>query len=631
MLETLRRISKGWIMKTILGVLALSFVVFFGATDFGGGRGGGRNANAVVEVADLDFSLRDVSNEYNVQLQQITQTTGQPVDPSSPIAAALLEQSITALVTRALYDAAAQDLGIAASDAAVRDAIQRVPAFIGPGGSFDRALFGNFLRQVGLSEQQFIASARADLLRSQYLGTLRAGINVPAPMLDAIYRYRFEQRVVELVKISSATVEGLSQPDESQIAEFYEEIKQFLQAPEYRAATIAAISLDDFAATIEIEDEEVAEVYAERLDLFQTPERREILQAIFLDQESAERAADMMTQGRPFAEVVETVAGFPPVEMGTVGRAEIIEPELADAAFSIAPGEATAPIETALGWQILSVVSITPEETRPLAEVADELRQAIAVQQARDDIFDLLNAVEDGLAAGLSLEEVARENGLEVQKLGPFSDRGVLRSGDQVDVGPITDEVIGAAFRTGEGEIGDVVETQDGGFFVARTDSITPRQIEPLENVRDTVTAAWLDQQRLDRAVARATELAERARAGDSMEELAEEFGGEFEVTQPFDRTGLGSTIAGPLITPIFAANEGDIVQAQLPDGAGVARLIEIRKVEGTGDELDRDELRAELADSINRDTAQQLTTALRERYSIDIDRETIEDSLLTQ
>ena len=40
MLETLRQMTKSWIMKTILGLLALTFVVFFGSTNFGGGRGG---------------------------------------------------------------------------------------------------------------------------------------------------------------------------------------------------------------------------------------------------------------------------------------------------------------------------------------------------------------------------------------------------------------------------------------------------------------------------------------------------------------------------------------------------------------------------------------------------------------
>ena len=114
MLETIRRWSKGWIMKIILGLLALTFVVFFGASDFGGGHGGGhsaRNTNAVLEVDDVDFSLHQIGREYDQQLQQIARASGQQIPPDSPIMSAVLDQSIQTLVTRALYDVAARELG----------------------------------------------------------------------------------------------------------------------------------------------------------------------------------------------------------------------------------------------------------------------------------------------------------------------------------------------------------------------------------------------------------------------------------------------------------------------------------------------------------------------------------------
>ena len=631
MLETLRRISKGWIMKVILGLLALTFVVFFGSSNFSGSGGtSGRTANTVVEVADVDFSINQISREFNAQIQQISRASGQQIDLQSPIAASILEQAISGVVNRTLYEVAARDLGVAASNLAVQDAIRRIPAFNSPNGGFDTSLFGGYLRQAGLSEAQFVASAREDLQRSQYLGTIRAGIAVPDAMLDAFYKYRAEQRIAQLATLGTATVEGLSPPDEAQMSAFYEENKRFFQAPEYRQATMLRMTVEALAATTEIDDQDVEEAYTDRLQLFQQGERREILQGIFLDKESADKAAAMIAGGRPFAEAVEEVAGFPPVEMGTLERSGISEPEMAEAAFSVDAGAVAGPVESPLGWHLLSVVKVIPEETKPLKDVAEDLRRAIAIEQARDDIFDSLNAIEDGLAAGSTLEEVASENGLALQRLEDFNAGGILRSGETLAVEPLA-AVVNAVFTTAQGEVGDVVETPDGGFFVVRVDAITAPQIEPLDRVRDRVAAAWLDSERLKRATERATEMAERARSGEALEALAAEFGATFETTQPFDRTGLGSTIAGSLITPIFAAKEGDVVQGQTQTGFGVARLVEIRKVAGGGDELERDDLRTQLAEGINRDIAQQLTAALRERYSIDIDRDTIEQNILAR
>lgn len=632
MLETLRRVSKGWIMKTILGLLALTFVVFFGASDFGGGHGGGqggRNTNAVVEVDDVDLSLNQIGREFNSQLQQISRASGQQIDVQSPIAATLLDQTVSTVIARTLYDVAARDLGVYASDNAVREAIRGIDAFRSADGTIDGALFGAYLRQTGLSEEQFVASARQDLQRSQFLGTLRAGVAAPGAMVEAIYKYRGEQRIAQIATISTVTVEGLSTPDESQLSKFYQENQQLFQAPEYRTATVASLSIDDLAADIVIEDDELAEIYAERIDAFRQGERREILQGIFLDQESANNAAAMVTGGRSFTDAVEEVTGIPPLSMGEIQRTELLDPDLAAAAFSIDAGMVTEPIETPLGWQLLSVASVLPEETQPLSEVADDLRRAIALEEARDEIFDVFNATEDGLAGGSTLEEVARDTGLKVQKLENFNAGGRLRTGDPLTFEPLP-QLVNSVFSIGQGEIGEVIESQNGGFFVARADTITPPQVEPLDQVRDAVTTAWLDTERQNIATARATELAERARSGEALEALASEFGAKFETTTPFDRTGLGSTVSGTLITPIFAGKEGDIVQAPTQNGIGVARLVEVRKITGS-DDLDREETRTQLAEGINRDIAQQLTDALTARYSIEVDRDAIAQSILPQ
>ena len=68
---------------------------------------------------------------------------------------------------------------------------------------------------------------------------------------------------------------------------------------------------------------------------------------------------------------------------------------------------------------------------------------------------------------------------------------------------------------------------------------------------------------------------------------------------------------------------------AQTQNGVGVARLLDVNKVTDGGDEFERDDLRTELAEGINRDISRQLTAALRDRYSIDVDREAIEQNLL--
>ena len=46
----------------------------------------------------------------------------------------------------------------------------------------------------GMSEQGYLASLRQDLMRSTLTGSIAGAVAAPAALVDAIYRYRNEQR-----------------------------------------------------------------------------------------------------------------------------------------------------------------------------------------------------------------------------------------------------------------------------------------------------------------------------------------------------------------------------------------------------------------------------------------------------
>ena len=100
MLEALRNASKSWVMKIILGALALTFVLFFG-TDFGGGGGnsGGGSPTSVLEVGDQNFTVHEVGREFNQEVQQVSQQTGQRLDTQTAINIGLLDRTIARMAS----------------------------------------------------------------------------------------------------------------------------------------------------------------------------------------------------------------------------------------------------------------------------------------------------------------------------------------------------------------------------------------------------------------------------------------------------------------------------------------------------------------------------------------------------
>jgi peptidyl-prolyl cis-trans isomerase D len=630
MLEGLRNFSKSWFMRAILLALAATFVLFFG-TDFGGGghSGGGRSGGAALEIGDTTFTVHQIGREFNQQVQEASQRHGQVIDARTAVQIGILDQTIANIVTRTLFDQAAQDLGIGASIDAASSAIRGLPQFQDPGGRFSRAQFERFLTHSGQDEGAFVNDVRLDLLRNQYIGTIQNAANAPEAMTDTLFARRGERRIAEIVTVPLDASAGEQTPDEAALLSFFDANRQRFRTPEFRVATVAVMTPAILTERIVIPLEELEEEYRARMDEFVVPETRTVSQANFLDRDDAILALALVEGGKTFAEAAQEVSGLPPVELGAIARADVPLPELVDAAFTTAPGTLSAPVESALGWHIVSVTASAPGRTRPFNEVREALRDELAAEEARDGISDVLNDVDDGLAGGASLDEVARENGLRVERIDGIAASGLREDGVENDPEIVTGDVVARIFESNETGVAEIVENRGGSFAVVRLDEIRAPRIPALDEVREQAIAAWRGERARELADEKAQQIADRVRSGASLEALATEFGARFERTEAFDRTGDGATLALPLIAPLFEASEGDVVEQGIATGAAVARLAEIRPADPS--DPARDNLAAVLAGQIANDLVVQLSVALQNSYTVEVDREALEATFAPQ
>ena len=200
-------------------------------------------------------------------------------------------------------------------------------------------------------------------------------------------------------------------------------------------------------AELEIADEQVAEFvaaqperlareYEQRSDQYRQPERaraRHILIKVDADaepeltqaaRERAEQVLERLRGGEDFAAVAAEVsedAGSKDKggDLGFFGRDQMVKP-FEDAAFSLEPGVLSEPVRSPFGFHILRVEERTAEQTRVLQDVQEELAREILAKQtaeqwALETAERLAAAVREGKG---SLEEVAREEGLTIQRTG---------------------------------------------------------------------------------------------------------------------------------------------------------------------------------------------------------------------
>jgi peptidyl-prolyl cis-trans isomerase D len=626
MLTALRRLAGTWVAKILFALLVLSFAVW-GIGDVV--RNIGRDT-AVARVGDSAIELAEAQAAARREMARIMRQMGPRFELDENIrravAAAALEQLIS---DRAVRQEAAR-MGIVAPAAAVREAVFAIPGLRGPDGAFSRAVFDSLLRQNEMNEAQFLNLVAGDLLRQQLAGAVRAGAAGPDAMTAPLLAWIMERRVADLILVPRAAMPDPEPPTEAQLRRFQENNPQRFSSPEYREAAVAVLSAESVAAEIAVPDEDLAQAFEQRRGQYETPERRALRQVVVAEEEAARAIAETWRGGADFAaiEAAATAAGGAAADLGLLDRASLPLEPVAAAAFAAAPGAVTDPVRSPFGWHVLQVERVEPAATRTFAEVREELRREVARDRALGLAYERANRVEDALAGGASLAEVAQHFGLDLATV--TLDQGGRDPAGTAAALPVPEalreELLRAIFAAREGDAPRMTEMGDA-FVAVELRRVIPPALKPFETVEGPLREAYLAEARRRAAEERAAALLAALREGRPAAEAAEAAGLMAQRLGPVGRTPATAGAMPPeLLAPLFEAKAGEATMAETRDGFAVARVVEVVRFDPASDPLGLGRLRGEVEQSMQDELEEQYALALRARANVRIN-----NSLLQQ
>lgn len=605
----------------LFGLLIASFAVWGIGDIF---RGGGR-VRAVAEVGSQKITDQEFSRTLSRELNRLSNRLGQRLDMEQARALGLPDQVLGQMISRALFDLKAADEGIIVTDEQVARRIQEEPAFRGDLGTFDRNLFIQTLRVSGLSEQEYVESLRRDIVRERLAGAAVSAVAAPKTLAETLYRYREEQRSARVLTVPNGSVTEVPEPEESALQAFHEEFADRFMAPELRSVTLVQLRARDLAKEINVSEDDLRAEFEFRKNDLAVPERRRVEQIVLSDEATAGRAAARLDAGAEFAAVAEEFTGGAPIELGEVAPGDLPD-ELSEAIFALDAKTISAPVRTELGWHILHVTEIEPGRAADFDAVRDQLAEQLAMRQAVDSIVSIANQLDDELAGGATLEEAAAALDLPVRKIDAVDREGRDADGNAIADLP-TSRFLEVAFETQPGEESLVIETGEADYFVLRVDGVTPAKLRPLEEVRDAVVELWRESQRARIARERAEALAERAREGTSLEDLAAEEGYEVTTTDPVRRFDSG-TLPPAMTSKLFQLKAGDVATVAGADGHSIVELGKIVPAEPAANPDAVAELQTALGATMQNDVLDQLVASLQADYGVTVNQALLDDVL---
>jgi peptidyl-prolyl cis-trans isomerase D len=625
MLQFIRSKAGSLVVKILFALLIASFGVW-GIGDIFRERSAAETT--VASVGGMKIQADELQNAVRQRIEQFRSMFGADFGPEQAKQLGIVDGVLDGLVQADLLSLEQQRLGIAIDDSVVRDAIVSDPHFHNSTGVFDRNLFNNILAANRLSEDRYVTLVRRDLARNALTEALTAGASAPPILGETLYRFRNEKRNVASVLIAADSVSGVADPTDAELADYYAKHQATYRAPEYRSFSAIVVTPDDIAGSIEVPEDKVKSEYQARIDEFSTPERRKLEQMVLPDEAKAKEAEAALAAGKSFEEVAKEIAHQErdAIDLGWIKRDEML-PALADAAFGLKEGEVGKPIESPLGWHIFKVTGVEAGATKPFEEVRGQIATDLARETASDKLYQLANQMEDSLAGGSTLEQVAEQFKLKLTKVNEVDPDGRDAKGNAVAI-PASADVLKSAFAMTQGQTTRLAETHDNGYFVVRTEKVTPSVVRPLEEVKDQVKQAWLTEKRNAAAEATAKEIEGAVTEGKTLEEIAAAKQLKAETVAGVARTGGTSGLPAALVARIFEIKPGQTAVAAGPKGWYVAQLRSIDVPDPAADKDGVAKLTTEVTGAARADILGEFDKALRARFPVEIHQDLVDKVL---
>lgn len=488
MLKHIRNNASGPVTKTLLTLLILAFASW-GIGDY---ISGGHSGNAM-QVNDSNIHANTLATLYRLGGQQAARQLGQThLDNATLHQLNVPQQVLSNLIQNTLIRQQAEDMGLVVSEAQLSRQIQNNSAFNGADGKFDMTAYKTTLRNAGFTVEGY----ERELANETLLATMRTVFNGAQPTEKAVtdlLNYELASLDLRVIEIPRSAVPKQAEPTEAEMRKTYDETTQGQGAmsPEMRSAHVVQVNIEDVAKGLTISSSQIKTAY--EAGNYTQPEKRQARHILVKTEEEAKALRGKITNATSFERFakeksIDTFSAQKGGDLGLFKKTDMV-PSFADAAFSLQQGELSQPVESPFGWHLIRVESIQPARKQTLAEVKDDIKGTLQREQAEELYDDLLQQVDDRIAGGESLPEIAKALDLPLSTFNHFNEAGQPEKEEQAAPQPA---LVETAFILNEGDISTPLPLADNTTaFVEVTSVVPPRQLT-FEDVQDKLKEAMM-------------------------------------------------------------------------------------------------------------------------------------------
>jgi peptidyl-prolyl cis-trans isomerase D len=624
LLSLMRKHAKSWLIKVLIGIIALVFIFYFGYsfTDEGG---------KVAEVNGEVISLMEYENAYRELLTALQQEYQDMWSDSLIEAFDLKNRALESLIEEKIISREAEKTGLDVTEKEIRDRILEFPAFQ-YNGSFDSNRYRAVLANYRMSGEDFEESIAQELLQEKLMQFLTTFLVVSDQDVLDYYTYLNEKVKISFVQFSAEDFKDSISMDYSMMEDYFEQHREGYRIPENIRIDYVVIHPEDFRDQVDINEWEIRAYYEDNPSMFKQEKEVRARHILFRvpsnatedeEEKIKEKALSVLEKarsGQDFSELAREYSEGPSKEqggdLGYFSEGQMVE-SFEEAAFDMEKGKISDLVKTTYGYHIIKVEDIKEERVKDFEEVRDQILDILIGNESEDLAHERALSLIDRMPYDIDLAEYAAENGITVISTEYFSRQDPIPyiQGDE--------KLKKLVFSLQSKEISEVIEFDDD-FYIIQVMDRKPSYLPEMDEVADEVEADYKDYLATMEARLSAERFLEKLRQGNDWDELAEEANMKPETTDFFARLDFPENIGviQGLNEAAFNLSENNRYPEAVFEGGGGIFVIRWEDKQGIDKEKYQEE-KQRYADSIISSKRQVLYYSWLQRLKdrADIDR----------
>lgn len=615
MISKIRKYQDSWLTKAILALTALSFMSLFGITGYVNSANKNR---AVIKVDNLEILQDEMNVKLNNSIRKAKNMFGDSVEITEELRKNILLGLIKDNLNNMIILREADKENVSISDDLIQKIISSQPEFMDASGRFNPDLLRRQLSYFDMSEQEYISDLRQNIINRHIVSSPVEKVIFPRFMDKYLAKIENQQKIFSYISINPADLKVDRKISDEEIQQYYQDFAPQFEESEKRDVSFIELKTDDLSKKITPSDEEIESFYKENENQYIVAEKRHILQMVLDSKETADNAYAELQKGTDFYKVASDYANQDKetTVLGNVSSDSLL-PELSEDVFNSPVNDLVGPIKSEFGWHILKTTKITPKKVTSLNSVKNDIINTIRQERSYEEALNIINEIEDKIGAGDDLETIAKAHNVKINKVYSLKEDGSYKSlsakayKDVVTSG----DFIETAFSYNEGEISQVIETENG-FILANITKIEDAHIKPLEEVKAEIEKIWTENEKSAIAQEIINDVVADLDNGESLKDIANRFKLSIKTTLPLKR---GEEFANLNSAQLTEAYQTPIGEYRLLSSAGTTNIVTPIKVINRSENIDKKQLDA-INNKMQKTLEQDLGNELINDYSKKMD-----------